>query len=272
VGRSRGGPPTYPGAVTSSPTVRRAALVLLAAGSGSRTGHRTNKVFLSLAGRRVFVWSLDATRVVPDIGPVVLVVREDEQGAAREVLDREAPGRAVRIVVGGASRHSSEWSALQALAPDIERGEVDVVVVHDAARPLSGPALFRSVVAAAREHGGAVPGRLQPALLHRDGLSRRAGEAVAVQTPQAFGAAPLLAAYRAAADSGFDGSDTAACVERFGEGMAIHHVPGTPTNIKITFAEDLFLAEALLARSSFDIDLLGDAADPQPARRGQERR
>jgi 2-C-methyl-D-erythritol 4-phosphate cytidylyltransferase len=163
----------------------------------------------------------------------------------------------VRVVVGGASRHSSEWSALQALAPEIERGEVDVVIVHDAARPLSGPALFRSVVAAARRHGGAVPGRLQPALLHREGLRRRDGDAVAVQTPQAFAAAPLLAAYQAADAEGFDGSDTAASVERFGSGMTIHHVPGTPTNIKITFAEDLFLAEALLVRASFDLDRLG---------------
>ncbi len=231
--------------------------MLLAAGSGSRTGHRTNKVFLSLAGRRVFVWSLDATQDIAEIGPVVLVVREDEQEAARQVLAREAPRRGVRVVVGGASRHSSEWSALQALAPEIERGEVDVVIVHDAARPLSGPALFRSVVAAARRHGGAVPGRLQPALLHREGLRRRDGDAVAVQTPQAFAAAPLLAAYQAADAEGFDGSDTAASVERFGSGMTIHHVPGTPTNIKITFAEDLFLAEALLVRASFDLDRLG---------------
>ncbi len=231
--------------------------MLLAAGSGTRTGHRTNKVFLSLAGRRVFVWSLDATRDLAEIGPVVLVVREDEQDAAHEVLAQEAPGREVRVVVGGASRHSSEWRALQALRPDIERGEVDVVVVHDAARPLSGPALFRSVVAAARRHGGAVPGRLQPALLHRDGLTRRAGDAVAVQTPQAFAAAPLLAAYTAAAGQDFDGSDTAACVERFAAGVVIHHVPGTPTNIKITFAEDVVLAEALLARSSPDLERSG---------------
>jgi 2-C-methyl-D-erythritol 4-phosphate cytidylyltransferase len=231
--------------------------VLLAAGSGSRTGHQTNKVFLSLAGRRVFVWSLDATRGMPEIGPVVLVVREDEQDAARAVLTREAPGRAVRVVVGGPSRHSSEWSALQALRPDIERGEVDVVVIHDAARPLSGPGLFRSVVAAARRHGGAVPGRLQPGLVHRGGLARRTGDAVAVQTPQAFTAAPLLRAYQSAHEHGFDGSDTAACVERFGDGMEICHVPGAPTNIKITFAEDLFLAEALLARWSFDPERMG---------------
>jgi 2-C-methyl-D-erythritol 4-phosphate cytidylyltransferase len=243
--------------MTSVRTGPRAALVLLAAGSGTRTGHRTNKVFLSLAGRRVFVWTLDATRDDPDIGPVVLVVRADEQAAARAVLAREAPDRDVRIVVGGDTRHASEWSALQSLQPDVARGEVDVVVVHDAARPLSGPALFRQVVAVARAHGGAVPGRLQPALLHRTGLAPRPGEAVAVQTPQAFAADALLRAYAAADVDGFVGSDTAACMERYAPDVAIRHVPGAPTNIKITYAEDLFLAEALLARHSYDLHRFG---------------
>lgn len=246
----------------------RAALVLLAAGSGTRTGHRTNKVFLSLAGRRVFVWTLDATRDDPDIGPVILVVREDEQEAARAVLAREVPDRDVRIVVGGDTRHASEWSALRSLRPDVARGEVDVVVVHDAARPLSGPALFREVVAVAREHGGAVPGRLQPALLDRTGLGPRAGAAVAVQTPQAFTAAAALRAYEAADLEGFVGSDTAACMERFAPDVVIRHVPGAPTNIKITYAEDVFLAEALLARHSYDLRRFGLAA-PRAGSRGR---
>jgi 2-C-methyl-D-erythritol 4-phosphate cytidylyltransferase len=243
--------------VTKPGSSPRAALVLLAAGSGSRTGHRTNKVFLSLAGRRVFVWTLDATRENPDIGPVVLAVRAGEEEAARTVLAREAPERDVRIVVGGNTRHASERSAIQALRPDVERGEVDVVVIHDAARPLSGSAIFQRVVATARKHGGGVPGRLQPALLDRNGLTPRVGEAVAVQTPQAFEAEALLRAYDAADREGFEGSDTAACVERFAPGVVIRHVPGASTNIKITYAEDLFLAEALLARSSYDLHRVG---------------
>jgi 2-C-methyl-D-erythritol 4-phosphate cytidylyltransferase len=159
--------------------------------------------------------------------------------------------------VGGASRHASAWSAVQALLPSIEEGEVDVVVVHDAARPLSGPRLFHEIVEAARTHGGAVPGRRQPALLDRTGLGVRPGEVVGVQTPQAFTAPDLVAAYRAAAEVGFEGSDTAASVERFTPHVTIANVPGSATNIKITYAEDLFLAEALLARSSYDLRRLG---------------
>ncbi len=230
----------------------RAALVLLAAGSGTRTGYATNKVFQSLAGRRVLVWSLDATRDDDGIGPVVLVVRADEVDAARYVLAREAPGRDVAVVVGGATRHASEDRALAVLAPAVQAGQVDVVVVHDAARPLSGAGLFAEVVAVAGEHGGAVPGRRQPAVLDREGLVGHPGEVVGVQTPQAFRAEVLLAAYRAAAEAGFEGSDTAATVERFAPGVAVRHVPGPSTNIKITYAEDLALAEALVARSERD--------------------
>lgn len=227
-----------------------AALVLLAAGSGTRTGYATNKVFQTLAGRRVLTWSLDATRADPGYGPVVLVVRADEVATAEQVLREEAPGRDVRVVVGGDSRHASEERALAVLADEVARGEVDVVVVHDAARPLSGGALFAQVVTVAREHGGAVPGRRQATVLDRAGLTAHPGEVVGVQTPQAFRADVLLAAYRDAARERFTGSDTAASVERFAPGVAVRHVPGPAGNIKITYAEDLALAEQLVARGA----------------------
>ena len=71
----------------------------------------------------------------------------------------------VDLVVGGDSRHASEWQALQALAPAINAGEVDVVVIHDAARPLAGADLLGAVVASARRDGGALPGCEQPAVI-----------------------------------------------------------------------------------------------------------
>lgn len=230
----------------------QAALVLLAAGSGRRTGYATNKAFRCLLDRRVFIWTLDSTRDDARIGPVVLVVRADEIQQARAVLAEEAPDRDVRVVVGGATRHASEDAALAALLPLIEAGQIDVVVVHDAARPLSGAALFAEVIDVARECGGAVPGRAQPALLERATMAPHLGEVVGVQTPQAFRADVLVAAYEAAADAGFDGSDTAASVERFMPGVTVRHVPGPPTNIKITYAEDLELAAVLARHASIN--------------------
>ena len=228
-----------------SPT---AALVLLAAGSGSRSGLAGNKVFAVLAGRRVLTWSLDATRDVAGIGPVLVVARAEEADAADRALREESPGREVRVVTGGATRHASERNALEAIRPAVYGGEVDVVVIHDAARPLAPTAVFTEVIAAAREHGGAVPGRLQQGLLRRSDLRPHAGDVLAVQTPQAFGARLLLDAHDAAHADGFEGTDTAACVERFAPGQSIQALPGPAANLKITFPEDLALAERLVAR------------------------
>ena len=78
------------------------------------------------------------------------------------------------------------------------------------------------------------------------------GAVVAVQTPQAFAAGPLLEAYRRAERDGFVGTDTASCIERYTD-LASTACPATRGNIKITFPEDLFLAERLLAKADWDL-------------------
>jgi 2-C-methyl-D-erythritol 4-phosphate cytidylyltransferase len=218
----------------------RVAAVLLAAGSGTRVGAQTNKVLLPLGELPVIGWSLRTVRELEYVGHVVVVHRP----ADRTAVQRAAPS-GVLLVEGGATRHASEWNALQELADRIEAGELDVVAIHDTARPLASRELWDRVVAAAAEHGGAIPVRRQPALLARDG--RRAGDGlVAVQTPQAFRARPLLDAYRRAEAERFEGTDTAACVAAFSE-LAVHGVEAPATNLKITFPEDIAVAERLLS-------------------------
>lgn len=227
------------------------ALVVLAAGAGTRLGHDTNKVFLPLAGRRVLTWSLDTTRALTGLVTTVVVVQDHDRGHADAALRREASGRQVTLVPGGETRHASELQALRALAPQVLSGQVEVVVIHDAARPLASLQMFEAVVAAARRHGGALPVLDQDGLVFEDGAAVR-DRLVTVQTPQAFHALPLLEAYERAAEAGFVGSDTAACVERFGE-LHVHSVTGDPRNIKITFPEDLFVAERLLAKAHWNL-------------------
>ena len=82
-------------------------------------------------------------------------------------------------------------------------------------------------------------------VIRRDGAAGAAGRLVGVQTPQAFRAADLLAAYRAAEADGFTGTDTASCVERYAD-LTIAAVPSSPANLKITFPHDLELAERLV--------------------------
>ncbi len=226
---------------------------MLAAGEGRRVGHDTNKVLLPLAGRRVFTWAVRWATTLAQVSQVVLVIRDGDQETVGATLARELPGLDVTVVTGGSSRHESEWKALCALRPAIEAGETDVVVIHDAARPLSSAELFADVIDAAARFGGALPVTEQPALtsLHADGEAVNE-RTVAVQTPQAFRAVPLLAAYTAAQSEGFVGTDTASCVERYTD-LPVHCVAGDARNIKITFPEDLFLAERLLAKADYDL-------------------
>jgi 2-C-methyl-D-erythritol 4-phosphate cytidylyltransferase len=230
--------------------------IVLAAGSGTRVGNSRNKVYLPLAGRRIVTWSLEVFRKIPGIGRLVLVVRDDDRDLAAEVLDRELPGVPVDLVTGGATRHESEYRALLHLASEIERGEIDVVLVHDAARPLAPLRTVEEVLATAIRAGSAIPALPCEDVVGVDehGRMSHAGRSgmVRVQTPQAFRSGPLLAAYRAAASDGFTGTDTASCVERY-QGLPVQVVSGDPRNIKVTYADDLFTAELILTTSGYQL-------------------
>jgi len=215
-----------------------AAVVIVAAGSGSRVGASVNKVLLPLLDAPVLVWSVRAALSLHDVRRLLLVVRPGEADVVSAAVAPHLGNREIGMVEGGDTRHASEWNALVALAPEIEAGEIDVVAVHDGARPLADTELFEATIAAARSHGGAIP------VVALTGVLGAAGDLVGVQTPQAFRAPDLLAAYRAAARDGFDGTDTASCFERYTD-LGIAAVPSSDTNLKITFAEDIALAERL---------------------------
>lgn len=221
------------------------AAVVLAGGSGSRLGAEGNKVYLPLKGRPLLAWTLDAFARVPSVTRLVLVARATDGAFAQAAADA-VPDRTVEIVAGGSTRHGSEWAALAHLAPAIRAGAIDVVAIHDGARPVVPRPLIEAAVAAAREHGAAVPGvSLLDVAVREDGLRPVGGTLVRVQTPQAFRAGLLLDAYERAERDGFAGTDTAACVERYA-GIPVHCIPGDPRNVKVTYQPDLALAEHLL--------------------------
>ncbi|CAA9265467.1 MAG: 2-C-methyl-D-erythritol 4-phosphate cytidylyltransferase, partial [uncultured Corynebacteriales bacterium] len=212
----------------------------------TRLGAGGNKVYLPLAGRPLLAWALEAFAQAPSVRRLVLVARPEDRPLARAATD--AVPHPVRIVDGGSTRHGSEWAALRHLAPAIRSGEVDVVAIHDGARPVLSRALIEETVAAGRLHGAAVPGvpLTGAAVLDGGGPPRPVdGTLVRVQTPQAFRADLLLAAYERAERDGFTGTDTAACVERYA-GIPVHCIPGDPRNVKVTYRPDLALAERLL--------------------------
>ncbi len=223
----------------------RAAVVVLAAGAGTRVGAEINKVLLPLRGVPVVSRSVTTARSVPDVRRVVLVVRAGEHEAVREAvepyLSAELPE--VAMVTGGETRHASEWEALSLLADEIEAGEIDVVAMHDAARPLATPDLYRRVLAAAAEHGGAIPVAPLDHLVDIDGAALP-DRLVGVQTPQAFRAADLLAAHRAARADGFEATDTAGCLASYAD-VDVVAVESDAGNLKLTVADDFVVAEVL---------------------------
>lgn len=226
-----------------------AAVAVLAAGSGSRVGASVNKILLPLAGRPVLAWSVLAAADAGEVDTVIVVCKPGEQSEVSAALAPHLGDRVVFLVDGGPTRHASEWAALRALSPRVEDGSIDVIAIQDGARPLATPALFDRVISTAREHGGAVPTVELPGLAPRVGGEALPTGLVGVQTPQAFRAVPLLAAYAQAELEGFEGTDTAACVDAF-TSLVTHAVPVGPENLKVTYAEDLSAAATLLTSSA----------------------
>jgi 2-C-methyl-D-erythritol 4-phosphate cytidylyltransferase len=219
--------------------------ILLAGGSGTRLGTGDNKAYLELAGHPLVAWSLAAFERCALIDDVVLVTRPEDDARARAAARAVGADKLRAIVAGGATRHASEQAGLDAIAARIESGAVTLVAIHDAARPFVSDALLTRLLTTAAQRGGSVPGLpVDAPFLVRAGAGPQAATLVAtaslrrMQTPQAFGAAQLLAAYRAAGAAGSHGVDTAETVERHGE-LTVVVVPGDPDNRKITYIDDL---------------------------------
>lgn len=224
-------------------TQLRIAVVVLAAGSGSRFGHSTNKVWLPLSGRRIISRSLsNATKNFPNCR-TILVINPVDKKVAKQVLKREGPRIDIEIINGGVTRHDSEYSALAHLSEEIESGRINVVLIHDGARPLATSSLFQDIAFMALHHGGAIPA-IEVDPREMDLVTEE--QVVRVQTPQAFRAKELLSAYNQAHKHGFTGTDTAACMEEYFPDLDTIAVMGEVQNVKITYPQDLVIAEHVL--------------------------
>jgi len=219
------------------------ASIVLAAGSGTRFGHSMNKVWLQLNGKHIISRSLANSAASFTNVRSILVINPDDEEFAREALRKDGMPASIEFVHGGASRHESEYNALQYLKGDIAAGKIDLILIHDGARPLATPQIFAAIAEGAHKHGGAIP----TIALDSHEMDAAHDETVArVQTPQGFRAPQLLEAYEKAAVQGFIGTDTAACMEKFFPDVKTVAVPGDVFNIKITYPQDLAIAELLI--------------------------
>src|SRR2546430_8210698 len=133
-----------------------AAAIIVAGGLGTRMGARVNKIFMEVAERSVFEFSLALSESDPRVHQVVLVARQGDLSRCESLRARFSKFNAV--VAGGDVRHRSEFAGLRALAAKIDAGEVDTVLVHDAVRPFATHALVGRLLAGIVQTIGCIPG------------------------------------------------------------------------------------------------------------------
>jgi 2-C-methyl-D-erythritol 4-phosphate cytidylyltransferase len=235
-------------------TMTRVTAIVPAAGLGTRMGAETPKQFLELDGVPVLIFTLHRLAACSAITEFVISTRAEEVDSIAARVAKENLGRPVRIVRGGDTRQDSVANALPEVSSD-----ADLILVHDAVRPLVTRDQIERVIAEALScdaailgvpamdtvkevkratpQGGAADVALITATIPRERV-------VLAQTPQVFRASLLLEAFARARQDGVSASDEAGLVERIGHD--VHVVAGSERNLKITRPGDMQLAEFYL--------------------------
>lgn len=225
--------------------------ILPAAGMGTRMGADSPKQFRLLDGVPVVVFTLRRLAASPLISRFLIATREDEIEALNQRIAAERLSRPFRVLPGGDTRQESVAKALAEVPHDAE-----LVLVHDAVRPLVTREQVERVIEEARRCRAAILGipamdtvkEVKRASLPEDVALITATipreRIVLAQTPQVFEAGLLREAFARADGDGFTASDEAALVERLGQN--VHVVLGSERNLKITRPGDLEIAEFYL--------------------------
>lgn len=223
------------------------AALILSGGSGTRMGAGCPKQFLPLCGVPILVRAVRAFATHPKIGCVMVVCGADMLPQTKELLRAVPTQKPLLLTAGGATRQASSKSGLLALSR--LRPQPDVVVIHDAARPLVPHAVITRCIAGAAAHGActaALPMQDTAAVADKSGRISAIPDRSAlflVQTPQAFSFPLILNAHRALGP-GVQVTDDTAVARLAGHGVFC--VPGDKRSLKITTKEDLAFAQALL--------------------------
>jgi 2-C-methyl-D-erythritol 4-phosphate cytidylyltransferase len=229
----------------------RTVAILPAAGLGTRMGAETPKQFLELDGVPLVIFTLRRLAACPEISEFFIATLAEEAEPLKSRLARENLARPVHVVRGGGSRHESVGNALEEIGEDAE-----IVLIHDAVRPLVTCDQVARAIAAAEERGAAILGI--PALDTVKEVKRTSDPGdvalitatipreriVLAQTPQAFRLALLRQAYAYAARDGHVASDEAGLVERLGHDVYV--VLGSSRNVKVTRPGDMELVRFYL--------------------------
>jgi 2-C-methyl-D-erythritol 4-phosphate cytidylyltransferase len=207
------------------------------------------KQFVTIAGVPVLVHCLRAFIAVSHVAQILVAVRAPEKDRVIDLIHRFGLDEKVRVDEGGADRQASVSNALAALSCEGD----DIVLVHDAVRPLIEPGTIERTIEAIARHGAAIVAL--PAVDTIKQVERTADGAIVsstiprervvhAQTPQGATFSLLKQAFNEAHADGFSGTDESSLLER--AGIEVHVVPGSARNFKITQPGDLELAEFYL--------------------------
>jgi len=223
-----------------------AAAIIVAAGRGTRLG-APDKILLPLAGQPLLTYCIDAAEEAESISDIIVVAGLHTKARIETIVAKSSWSKVRHVALGGERRQDSVEAGLRLVKSDIE-----VVVVHDGARPFATPEIFNSCVAAAAESGAAIAAvRMVDTLkrVHNGFVAETVPreEIWAAQTPQAFGAALLRSAFHFASEHGIEVTDEAGLFEA--QGIPVRIVQSSSHNLKVTRPEDLVVAEAFLHAS-----------------------
>ena len=223
--------------------------IILASGAGERVGYHIPKQFIKIAGKTVLEHTLDVFERSPSIDEIFVITHPAHRILAEEILLRSRYRKVSRLLNGGATRRESAWNGISAI--DVEREPDARVLLHDAVRPFVTERIIRDCLLALETHGAvdvAIPAadtiiQVDEARFIRDIPPRKT--LMRGQTPQAFRLGTIREAHRLAAESpDLSFTDDCGIVLHFGL-SPVFVVQGDESNIKITYPEDIFLADKL---------------------------
>ncbi|MDU4443511.1 MAG: 2-C-methyl-D-erythritol 4-phosphate cytidylyltransferase [Veillonella sp.] len=223
----------------------KVSCIVLAAGAGRRMGHDENKIFIKLGQKSIIQWTLSHINQVKAVSEVILVVADGEASYMEQHIASLGLSKSIKIVTGGKERQDSVYAGLQAVGDDI-----DIVLVHDGARPLAKSELFERVIEGAETHGAVTIGVPSTDTIKRvdiDGqvletLNRN--ELMNIQTPQGFLKDIFKEAQETAKQDAYLGTDDVSLVEYIGKDVYI--LDGDYENIKVTTPNDIAVAKRYL--------------------------
>ncbi|VEF49960.1 2-C-methyl-D-erythritol 4-phosphate cytidylyltransferase [Bacillus freudenreichii] len=219
-------------------------VIIPAAGAGKRMGAGRNKLFIEVDSRPVILQTLDVFAADDNCEKIILTIQPNDESQFRDIVASH-PGKVkIEFVYGGDERQYSVYNGLKAAGGRI-------ILVHDGARPFIRRHTISQLVQAAHDHGAAIA-----AVPVKDTIKRADHDKVVetvdrsglwqIQTPQAFRLPILMNAHEQAKEQQYLGTDEASLVERMG--LPVMIIESDYDNIKLTTPEDLYFAEAILAK------------------------